>query len=107
MDKGAYEIIKMLIQNVDQKIELVFVDGGRRTLSIDSEKLLAELDKDQKLEKEADWLAQRLVNKDQSLRMGGFIQDYYTSITEWREAARKAIERDNQDDKLQDKGGDI
>ena len=92
MDKGAYEIIKLLIQNVDQKIELVFVDGRKRTIPVDPDKLLAELDKVQRLEEEADWLATRLEERD--------IADHYerrielqeiNDKTDWREAARKAI----------------
>lgn len=88
MNEGAYELIKLLIQSVDQSIEIGFADGTQRTIKVDPEKLLVELDKAQNLEKEANWLADKLVHWDSIGHMSG---NNFDKPEDWREAARKAV----------------
>ncbi len=96
MDKGAYELIKSLIQSVDQEVKLDFADGTSRTFSIDTEKLIAELDKDQNLEKEADWLIGRIADfcveqECESCPVRSECRKATPFVESWREAARKAV----------------
>ena len=111
MNKGAYEIIRLLIQSVDQEIKLDFADGTSRTIPVNPEKLLTELDKAQKLEQEANWLAANCHDFCYNSRDCNACILYPTncpivldiknrfdkySVSNWREAARRAVEEGNE-----------
>lgn len=94
MNKGAYELIKMLILNVDQQLEFTLANGKHIVIDIQPEKLIAELDKVVNIEKEADWLADELIRYGHIL--GTPADSAEELIRQWRNAARKAIsEADN------------
>lgn len=100
MDKGVYEIIKLLIQNVDQSIELTFVDGSTRTLPVNTDKLLDELDKAQKLEEKLvekqamiDWLANKIHRVYQQDWVPDCCVGKELSAAFWRKAAQDAVKK--------------
>lgn len=92
MDKGAYELIRLLIQNVDAELQLELADGTSRTLHLKPETLLNELNKGQNLEKEANWLADKLAEFDCPCPCSEEEAPPLEECAEcWREAARKAV----------------
>lgn len=93
MNKGAYEIIKLMIQNTDQSLTFTFADGTEKEILIDPDKLIAELNKDQNLEEEANWLADELIGHGHIL--GTPADSACELIAQWREAARKAVGENN------------
>lgn len=89
MDKGAYELIKLLIQNVAQQLEFSLVNGKHIVIDIQPENLIAELEKVVNIEKEADWLADELIGHGHIL--GTPADSAEELIRQWRNAARKAV----------------
>lgn len=87
MNELAYEIIKTTIENIDPVLQLTFADGLTREFTIDTAKLAAELDNDQKkitaLEAEADWLARALAEHKN-------VMSDHTRPELWRKAAKQA-----------------
>ena len=98
MNKGAYELIKLLIQNVDQQLEFTLATGKHIVIDIQPDKLISELDKVINIEKEADWLA-TFIGRHECIK--GTPESTICPSDEacmncWREAARKAVaEADN------------
>lgn len=98
---SVFDRLIALIAISSPEVALTMKDGSVKRVSLDADKILAELqeakslvEKAERLEKEADWLAQSA--GDVIMRCAGHRAcDKDTTLTCakcWREAARKAVE---------------